>query len=95
MSERPPPDMYVEEGEQSDEQDVTITDPDQSLSEEQTYRKTMRGFGRIWAGHTSQTLTLLLPRQMTTLLPALNFRSQGKCRFNSPQMNGFAGSSVN
>ena len=27
----------------SEDQDVTITDPDQSLSEEQTYRETMRG----------------------------------------------------
>ena len=39
----PPVDIYVEEGELSDDQDVTITDPDQSLSEEQTCRETMRG----------------------------------------------------
>ena len=44
LSGRPPVDIYVEEGELSDQdQDVTITDPDQSLSEEQTYRETMRG----------------------------------------------------
>ena len=43
LSDRPPVDIYVEEGELSDQdQDVTITDPDQSLSEEQTYRETMR-----------------------------------------------------
>ena len=30
------------EGELSDDEDATITDPDQALSEEQTYRETMR-----------------------------------------------------
>ena len=35
--------VLVEEREFSDDQDVTITDPDQSLSEEQTYRETRRG----------------------------------------------------
>ena len=35
--------IYVEEGELSDDQDTTITDPNQSLSEEQSYRETMRG----------------------------------------------------
>ena len=39
-------DIYEEEGEISDEQEVTITDPDRSLSEEQSYRETMRG---IWS----------------------------------------------
>ena len=46
VSDRPPVDIFVEEGELSDEQDATITDPDQSLSEEQSYRETMRG---IWS----------------------------------------------
>ena len=36
LSDRLPLDIYVEEGELSDDQDATITDPDQSLSEEQT-----------------------------------------------------------
>ena len=40
LSDWPPVDIYVEEG-----QDVTITHPDQCLSEEQTYKETMRG---IW-----------------------------------------------
>ena len=44
LSDRPPVDIYVEEGELSDDQDATITGPSQSLSEEQTYRETMRGF---------------------------------------------------
>ena len=39
----PPLDLYVEEGELSEEQDVTMTDQDQAASEEQTYRETMRG----------------------------------------------------
>ena len=34
VSDRPPVDIFVEEGELSDELDATITDPDQSLSEE-------------------------------------------------------------
>ena len=42
-SDRPPVDLFPEEGELSDEQDVSLTDPDQSLSEEQSYRETMRG----------------------------------------------------
>ena len=42
LSDWPPLDIYVD-GELSDDQDATITDPDQSLSEEQTYRETMRG----------------------------------------------------
>ena len=42
-SGRPPVDLYPEEGELSDEHDVSFTDPDQSLSEEQSYRETMRG----------------------------------------------------
>ena len=43
LSDRTPVDNYVEEGEFSEDQDATITDPDQSLSEQQTYRETMRG----------------------------------------------------
>ena len=41
----------MEEGELSDELDATITDPDQSLSEEQSYRETMRGI-RSYMGWT-------------------------------------------
>ena len=44
-------DIFVEEGELSDELDATITDPDQSLSEEQSYRETMRGI-RSYMGWT-------------------------------------------
>ena len=42
-SDRPPVDLYPEEGELSDDHEVSFTDPDQSLSEEQSYRETMRG----------------------------------------------------
>ena len=45
-TDRPPVDLYPEEGELSDDQEVSFTDPDQSLSEEQSYRETMRG---IWS----------------------------------------------
>ena len=50
-SDRPPVDLFVEEGELSDDQEVTITDTDQSLSEEHTYRETMRGI-RSYMGWT-------------------------------------------
>ena len=42
-SDRPPVDLYPEEGELSDEHEVSLGDPDQSLSEKQSYRETMRG----------------------------------------------------
>ena len=46
LSDRPPVDLFVEEGELSDEQDIAATEknkPDQTPSAEQTYRETMRG----------------------------------------------------
>ena len=43
MSDRPSVDIFVGEGELSDQDpDVTVADPDQTLSEEQTYRETVR-----------------------------------------------------
>ena len=42
-SNQSPLDFYVEEGELSEVQEVTAIDQDQPLSEEQTYRETMRG----------------------------------------------------
>ena len=41
FSDRAPLDLYVDEGELSEDQDVTITDQDQAASGEQTYRETM------------------------------------------------------
>ena len=43
LSDRPPVDLFVEEGELSDPDQDPSTDPDQILSEEQTYRETLRG----------------------------------------------------
>ena len=43
LSDRPPVDLFVEEGELSDSDQDPATDPDQILSEEQTYRETLRG----------------------------------------------------
>ena len=43
VSDWPPVDLYAEEGELSDEHDLNVTEPDQALSEEQTYRETMSG----------------------------------------------------
>ena len=42
LSDQPPLDLYVEEGELSEVPDPTVTDQDQPMSEEQTYRETMR-----------------------------------------------------
>ena len=43
LSDRPPVDLFVEEGELSDPDQDPSTDPDQTLSEDQTYRETLRG----------------------------------------------------
>ena len=43
LSDRPPLDLYTEEGELSEDHDQTVTDPDQPVSEEQNYRDTMQG----------------------------------------------------
>ena len=52
LSDRPPVDILVKEGELSDqEHDTTAADPDQTLSEEQNYRETMRGI-RSFMGWT-------------------------------------------
>ena len=50
-SDQPPMDLFAEEGELSDDQELTITDTDQSLSEGDTYRETMRGI-RSYMGWT-------------------------------------------
>ena len=42
-SDRPPVDIFLEEGELSEDQEANLSDHDQSLSEEQLYRETMRG----------------------------------------------------
>ena len=42
-SDRPPVDIFPEEGELSDDQEANLSDHDQSLSEEQSYRETMSG----------------------------------------------------
>ena len=52
FSDRPPVDIFVDEGELSDnDPDATVTDPDQTLSEDQNYRETMRGI-RSYMGWT-------------------------------------------
>ena len=43
FTDRPPVDLYAEEGELSEDQDCTTHEPDQAISEEQTYRETMSG----------------------------------------------------
>ena len=51
VSNRPPVDIFVEEGEMSDDLDAITADPDQSLPQEQSYRETMRGI-RSYMGWT-------------------------------------------
>ena len=43
QSDRPPSDLYTEEGELSEDPDQTVIDRDQPISEEQNYRETMQG----------------------------------------------------
>ena len=43
LSDKPPLDLYTEEGELSEDQDQPLADPDQPVSEEQNYRDTMQG----------------------------------------------------
>ena len=49
FSDRPSVDLYAEEGELSKDQDLNVTEPDQALNEEQTYRETVRGI-RLYMG---------------------------------------------
>ena len=86
VSDRPPVDIFVEEGELLD---ATITDPDQSLSEEQSYRETMRGIRSLWI-----LIPMLVP-QMTTSLLDPSCKPQARCRFNYPQVNGSAENLLN
>ena len=94
VSDRAPVDIFVEEGELSDELDATTSDTDQSLSEEQSYRETMRGI-QIWDGPIFRTLIQLLVPQMTTPLLDPSCKHQARCQFNYPQLSGFAESMLN
>ena len=52
LSDRPPVDLFVEEGEISDQElETSVNDPDLTLSEEQSYRETMSGI-RSFMGWT-------------------------------------------
>ena len=51
LSDQPPVDIFVEEGKLSDQDPDMATDPDQTLSEDQTYRETLRGI-RSYMGWT-------------------------------------------
>ena len=89
LSDRPPVDLYVEEGELSEDQDVTITHPDQSLSEEQTYRETMRGIqSYMGSSHILDLDTRITP------LPVLRSNPLGRCQFRCLLMIGYAGNGV-
>ena len=51
LSDRPPLDLYTEEGELSEDPELSVMDQDQPVSEEQTYRDTMQGI-RSYMGWT-------------------------------------------
>ena len=91
MTSGSPLDLYVEEGELSDDQDVTVTEQDQSISEEQTYRV----FTLSRAGLTSQILTVQPTLLMTTPLPDLKLQFPGKCQFRCQQKTGYVESLAN
>ena len=91
FSGRPPVDIFVEEGELSDQDpDATATDPDQTLSEEQNYRETMRGIRSAWIQQQ--------PHQMTTPLlgPKHNYwaRCRSKCLLTSGYVGRWANSTL-
>ena len=60
-SDRPPVDIFLEEGELSEDQEANLSDHNQSLSEEQSYQET---------GLTFRTLTPALPPLRITPSPA-------------------------
>ena len=55
LSKRPPLDLYTEERKFSDDQNATGVDQDQPLTQEQTYRETMRGI-RSFMGWSQWTI---------------------------------------
>ena len=88
-------DIYVEEGELSDEQDVTITDPDQSLSEEQSYRETMRGISLYMGWTHIPDIDSSAGTSDDNPLLAPNYKPQARCRCSYLQMSGYVGNWAN
>ena len=88
-------DIFVEEDELSDELDATTTDPDQSLSEEQSYRETMRGIRSYmgWTHIPDIDSNTGAPDDNPFAEPKL--KPQARCRFSYLQMNGSAGNLLN
>ena len=84
--------IFVEEREQSDQDpDVTVIDPDQTLSEEQTYGETMRGI-RSFMGwtHIPDMDAATSTSETTTPLQDQKLRQPVKSRSKCPWMNGSA-----
>ena len=77
LSDRPAVDLYTEEGELSDEPDLT-NEPEFIPSEEQTYRETMKGIRSIWAGQKFLNWTVLILGRMTIHFQDLKLQHQGK-----------------
>ena len=89
-SDRPVVDLYPEEGELSDEHDVSFTDPGQSLLEEQSYRETMRGIRSYMGGATSLTWIQAPNHRMITPLRDPSYRHPEKFLSPSPPTSGYA-----
>ena len=87
LSDTPPVELFVEEGDLSDDQEF---DQELPTSEEQTYRETMRGYVPSWGGlifliWTAQTL------QTTTPSRAPRLRHPARFQYKCLQRTGSAG----
>ena len=89
ISDRPPVDLFVEEGELSDQDlEASAADPDLTLSEEQNYRETMSASDRLWGGVTSQRWIQQHLGQRITPSRDPRHNPQGKFQCPCRQTNG-------
>ena len=94
-SDRPPIELYVEEGELSDDQDVTVMDQDQSLSEEPTYREAKRGIRSYMGWSHIPDMDTSPTCWTTTLLLAQRLKFLVRCRSRCQVVIGYVESSAN
>ena len=95
ISDRPPVDLFVEEGELSDQDlEASAADPDLTLSEEQNYRETMSGI-RLFMGWTH--IPEIQQHLGQRIIPSRDPRHNPQERFQFPcrQMNGYVARWVN
>ena len=86
MSARPPADIFLEESELfNQDPDVTVKDPDQILSKDQTYIEIMSGIRLYMAwSHIPDFWTLQLQQQRTIHLQVQSYNQLGKVSVRMP-----------